>query len=612
MVTSTSQPRTHHRSRVARWLVSGAATAALIAGGAVLPVGVASAEDAPPGDQIQRRMEHLDRGLVAVKVESGVYLSWRFLGDEGDDTTFRVYRDGVQVAEVADSTNWSDAAGTAGSAYSVAPVVGGVEGERSGGVVPNASQFYDIPLQQPAAAVAPLLETFSRTVTGKVYEPVDMQLLRDVREAHENPAGITPAEYQALLDRFGTHFGDLEWTPKAKFANKANLVTPGYFRITDELFAELDAAFTRYVDELDRGPSLQWLRNADGSIATQSATYTPGDATVGDLDGDGDYELVLQWNPSNQKDSPVYGSTAPALVDAYTLEGDLLWRVNVGYNIRAGAHDTQLVVADFDGDGRSELIIKTADGTTTGDVVDGTYVVNDVIGRADARPTGSRSTSPRANAASLDEFYDQVNSYGVSWILPGGNTPPEQNVRQWGKVYVHGVIGTSNEYLTAFDGETGRVIDTVDYAYPYGEPNWGAAPVSPPRCVVPEPGARRRTRRAAAGSRAAVGAARPVLDEPRDPMGLLPLGRPPGQPRQPLHRGNRVPRRRASERHHGARLLRTGDRRGVHPRRRRARAREHVRLGDLPRSGAVPPQGRPRSPCRTSTSTARTRSCSVR
>ncbi len=185
---------------------------------------------------------------------------------------------------------------------------------------------------------------------------------------------------------------------------------------------------------------------------------------------------MLKWNPSNQKDSSVYGSTAPALVDAYTLEGELLWRVNVGYNIRAGAHDTQLVVADFDGDGRSELIIKTADGTTTGDVVDGTYVVNDVIGRADATPDRIAQYIAAGNAASLDEYYDQVNSYGVSWILPGGNTPPEQNVRQWGKVYVHGVIGTSNEYLTAFDGETGRVIDTVDYAYPYGEPNWGAAP----------------------------------------------------------------------------------------------------------------------------------------
>lgn len=480
MVLSTSPPtsRSTRASRLTRWLVSGATTAALVATGAVLPVAAvaAAAEDPRPGEQ-QRRMEHLDRGLVAVKVETGVYLSWRFLGDEGDDTTFRVYRDGVQVAEVAESTNWSDATGTAVSAYSVAPVVGGVEGERSDELVPNASQFYDIPLQRPAAAIAPLLETFSRTVTGKVYEPVDMQLLRDVREAHENAAGITPAEYQALLDRFGTYFNDLEWTPKAKFANKANLVTPGYFRVTDELFAELEAAFKRYVDELDRGPSLQWLRNADGSIATQSATYTPGDATVGDLDGDGDYELVLKWNPSNQKDSSVYGSTAPALVDAYTLEGELLWRVNVGYNIRAGAHDTQLVVADFDLDGKSELIIKTADGTTTGNVVDGQYVVNDVIGRADATPDKIAQYIAAGDAASLDEYYDQVNSYGVSWILPGGNTPPEENVRQWGKVYVHGVIGTSHEYLTAFDGETGRVIDTVDYAFPYGEPNWGAAPV---------------------------------------------------------------------------------------------------------------------------------------
>lgn len=478
MLTSISAHRSTTASNVRRWGVTGVAVAALAVSGAVLPVAVgpAAAEDPPPSDQL-RRMEYLDRGLVAVKVDSAVYLSWRFLGDEPDDTTFRVYRDGVAIADVATSTNYTDAAGTAGSAYSVAPVLDGVEGERSGELVPNASQFFDIPLQRPPAAIAPLLETFSRTVSDKVFEPVEMQLLRDVRELHENPDGVLPAEYNAIVDRFRVKFNDPEWKPKAKFANPADMVTPGRFRMSDALFAELDAAFTRYVDELDRGPRLNWLRNADGSIATQSATYTPGDATVGDLDGDGDYELVLKWNPSNQRDSSQYGSTAPALIDAYTLEGELLWRVNVGYNIRAGAHDTQLVVADFDLDGKSELIIKTADGTTSGSVVDGEYVVNDVIGRAEATPAKIAEYIAAGDAESLDEYYDGLNTYAVSWILPGGSTPPEENVRQWGKVYVHGVIGTSNEYLTAFDGETGRVIDTVDYAFPYGEPNWGAAPV---------------------------------------------------------------------------------------------------------------------------------------
>ena len=465
-------------SHLIRCCVAGATTAALGLAGSALPFqGDVAAAASPTTDQTLRRMEYLHRGLVAVNVGNGVYLSWRFLGDESDATVFRVYRDGVAVAEVADSTNYSDTAGTATSSYSVAPVVQGVEGERSSELVPQSQQFFDIPLRQPPAAVAPLLETFARTVTDKVYEPVDMQLLRDVREAHENEAGLLPSEYNALVDRFRLHFGDPLWKPKTAFANPRYMVTPGRFRMSDELFAELDAAFTRYVDELDRGPRLNWRKNADGSIATQTATYTPGDATVGDLDGDGDYELILKWNPSNQKDSSVYGSTSPAIVDAYKLDGTLLWRVNVGYNIRAGAHDTQLVVADFDGNGKAELIIKTADGTTTGNVVNGQYVVNDVIGRAGARPDKVAEYIATGDEASLEEYYDGLNSYAVSWIIPGGSTPPEQNFRQWGKVYVHGVIGTSNEYLTAFDGATGRVIDTVDYAFPYGERNWGAAPV---------------------------------------------------------------------------------------------------------------------------------------
>jgi rhamnogalacturonan endolyase len=454
-----------------------AVIAILMVSAAVAPTGTGAWAAGNQSDQPLRRMEHLDRGLVAVTVETGVYLSWRFLGDEPDATTFRVYRDGARIAEVADSSNYSDPGGTADSTYAVAPVIEGVEGERSAALAPQSEQYFDIPLQRPPAAPAPLLETFPRTVTDKVFEPVDMQLLRDVREAYGNERGLRPSEFNVLIDRFRVHFGDPRWKPRTRFIDPEYMVRPGRFRISPPLFEELDAAFTRYVDELDRGPRLNWLRNPDGSIATQTATYTPGDATVGDLDGDGDYELVLKWNPSNQKDSSVYGSTSPAIVDAYTLEGTLLWRINVGYNIRAGAHDTQLVVADLDLDGRAELVIKTADGTTAGHLVDGQFVASDVIGRAGAAPDRIAEYIAAGDAPSLDEYYDGLNTYAVSWIIPGGSTPPEQNHRQWGKVYVHGVIGTSNEYLTAFDGVTGRVIDTVDYAFPYGEPNWGAAPV---------------------------------------------------------------------------------------------------------------------------------------
>ncbi|MFI6762414.1 rhamnogalacturonan lyase [Micromonospora sp. NPDC050417] len=445
----------------------------LVATGLVAP----SAAVADPGPGL-RQLEFLDRGLVAVKVDGGVYLSWRFLGDEPDDVAYRVYRDNKLVATVTGSSNYTDAAGTATSAYRVAAIVNGVTRPKSAAVTPLSQQYQDIQLKQPPAAITPVLETYATTVSGKQYEPVNMDLLRHIREAHENPAGVTEAEFAALIAPFRTYFGDPSWAPKNPFGTRNTWKGGDRYGISDKLFAELDKAFTRYVDELDRGPKLAYAKNPDGTLRTNTATYSANDASVGDLDGDGSYELILKWDPSDSKDSSAYGFTAPAIIDAYKLDGTLLWRVNVGYNIRAGAHDTQLVVADFNGDGRSELIIKTADGTTTGKVLaDGSYQVRDVVGNKQATADKIQSYIRSGDEAKLDKFTDAMNTYSVSWVLPGGNTPPEQNVRQWGKVYTYGPIGTSNEYLTAFDGATGRVLDTVDYAFPYGEPNWGAAPV---------------------------------------------------------------------------------------------------------------------------------------
>ncbi|MEM9966419.1 MAG: hypothetical protein AAGC58_13850, partial [Asticcacaulis sp.] len=94
--------------------------------------------------------------------------------------------------------------------------------------------------------------------------------------------------------------------------------------------------------------------------------YTANDTSVGDLDGDGRYEIILKWDPTNSKDNAFGGYTGPTLLDAYTLEGKQLWRINLGTNIRSGAHYTQFMVADFDGDGKAEIAVKTADGTIDG------------------------------------------------------------------------------------------------------------------------------------------------------------------------------------------------------------------------------------------------------
>ncbi len=151
----------------------------------------------------------------------------------------------------------------------------------------------------------------------------------------------------------------------------------------------------------------------------QPYSYSAGDASVGDVDGDGELEIILIWNPSNAKDNSQAGYTGNVYVDAYKLDGARLWRIDLGVNIRAGAHYTQAMVYDLDSDGRAEVVMKTGDGTVDGQ---GT-----VIGDADA---------------------DWRNSSG--YILTGP------------------------EYLTVFDGESGAAIDTVDYIPPRGDvESWG-------------------------------------------------------------------------------------------------------------------------------------------
>jgi rhamnogalacturonan endolyase len=103
--------------------------------------------------------------------------------------------------------------------------------------------------------------------------------------------------------------------------------------------------------------------------------YAPNDASIADLDGDGRYEIVLH-QVGVGKDNSQVGMTTPPIFQAYTLDGKLLWQINLGKNIREGAHYTQFLVYDFDGDGKAEFVCKTADGSVDG--------VGHVIGDANA------------------------------------------------------------------------------------------------------------------------------------------------------------------------------------------------------------------------------------
>lgn len=147
--------------------------------------------------------------------------------------------------------------------------------------------------------------------------------------------------------------------------------------------------------------------------------YNANDASLGDVDGDGEYEIILKWDPTNSHDNAHNGFTGPTYLDCYKLDGTKLWRINLGENIRSGAHYTQFMVYDLDGDGCAEVVCKTADGT-----IDGT---NKLIGDAKA-----------------------------DW----------RNMK--------GRIIAGPEYLTVFNGKTGEAMSTVDYEGARGQlKDWG-------------------------------------------------------------------------------------------------------------------------------------------
>ncbi|MBF8189599.1 rhamnogalacturonan lyase [Nonomuraea sp. K274] len=355
------------------------------------------------------RLEHLDRGLVAVPTSEGVFLSWRLFGDEvsgyGDTgmtgTDFRVYRDGRRVATVTDSTNYRDTAGTATSEYRVAPIVKGREGRRSSPTTPWVKSFYDIPLKKPADGVTP---------AGEAY------------------------------------------------------------------------------------------------------TYTANDLSVGDVDGDGAYEYVVKWDPSNSKDVSQRGYTGPTYVDTYTLDGTLLWRLDLGVNIRSGAHYTQFLVYDLDGDGRSEMMLKTAPGTKVtrydrdGDVASVRHVT---MPKQDVRAGYSHSDDYRMSA---EDYFEHLVGMFEKWhehpeVVAGrwpatleqafGIEPRHEYplshaaavdlATYFADVYAParsgnnrlrefaGYILTGPEYLSVFNGATGKELQTIHYKPGRGDDGllWG-------------------------------------------------------------------------------------------------------------------------------------------
>jgi hypothetical protein len=206
------------------------------------------------------QLEKLNRGLVAIPVKNGIFLSWRLMLKEVTGysktgltgTDFYVYRNGEKLALVTDSTNYLDKNGSKTDYYSVASVINGIQESPCEQVTPWERDYLDIPIRKPEGGV---------TKAGQAYD------------------------------------------------------------------------------------------------------YSANDMSVADVDGDGEYEYIVKWDPSNAHDVSHRGYTGRNYLDCYKLDGRLLWRLDMGVNIRAGAHYTQFMVYDFNGDGKAEMAVKTAPGT---------------------------------------------------------------------------------------------------------------------------------------------------------------------------------------------------------------------------------------------------------
>lgn len=246
------------------------------------------------------------------------------------------------------------------------------------------------------------------------------------------------------------------------------------------------------------------LDKPDGGITPEGRpyTYSANDASVADVDGDGQYEILLKWDPSNSHDNAHDGFTGPTIFDCYRLDGSRLWRINLGRNIRSGAHYVPFIFYDLDGDGRAELIVKTGDGTTDG--------VGTIIGDPDAdyRYGAAEAMANPIDTATLNrerremERYAEMQRQWENNQQTGGNEQMGGNRQRGGNEQMprrthrgvnersgnqrlnnqrrnnrlanEGRIMDGPEYITVFDGMTGKALDTKPYIPERGDLQaWG-------------------------------------------------------------------------------------------------------------------------------------------
>jgi rhamnogalacturonan endolyase len=336
----------------------------------------------------QHQLEALGRGVVAIHQPDGrVFVSWRLLGTDPDKVAFNLYRKSEPLPGRGGPGGFGG---------------GGARGANTGntGPTPNAPADAGRAGQGRGGRAGGGGRGFGGGAPG---EPVKL-----------NAEPLTGA----------TCFVD----------ETANLATrTSYFvrPVVDGQEREPSEAFTFAAG----APPLPYL-----SVPLQTPEGSqPGDASAADLDGDGVYDLVVKFE-QRPRDNSQGGPTGTTFLQGYKLaftengfEPRLLWTINLGKNIREGAHYTQFQVFDLDGDGRAEIVCKTADGTIDGQ--------GKIIGDANAN-------------------WVQPEGAQVKVMAPGRGSDTTRTERT---VNTAGHIISGPEYLTVFDGLSGAALATTTY-----------------------------------------------------------------------------------------------------------------------------------------------------
>ena len=308
-------------------------------------------------------------------------------------------------------------------------------------------------------------------------------------------SGVTGADFNVYRDdeliaevTDSTNYLDTEGTGTSSYHVSA---------VVDGEEVDASAPVTPWSDSF---VDLPLQKPADGVTPVGEAyTYSANDMSVGDVDGDGQYEYIVKWDPSNSKDVSQIGYTGPVYIDAYEADGTLLWRLDLGVNIRAGAHYTQFLVYDFDGDGRAEVMLKTAPGTRTVSY-DGGEVSSEEYITMPEEDLAAGYANTDDYRLSKEGYYDHVVDMFLGWPehpeVVAGNWPAtleeafgiepaydyplsqadaEALTDYFMDVYApgrssrnvlrnfEGFIVDGPEYLTVFDGASGAELQTVDY-----------------------------------------------------------------------------------------------------------------------------------------------------